>query len=47
MGVTQLDIISPKWSVLTTTRWDTLQWNAEDLGTKIAKKGIKTALEGL
>ncbi|GJV23412.1 hypothetical protein Tco_1376107 [Tanacetum coccineum] len=47
MGVTQLDMTSPKWSVSTATRWDTLQGNAEDLGTKIAGIGIKTALEGL
>ncbi|GJY03509.1 putative ribonuclease H-like domain-containing protein [Tanacetum coccineum] len=40
-----LDMRSPKWSVLTATRWDTLQGNAEDLGTKIAETGIKTALE--
>ncbi|GKA15881.1 putative ribonuclease H-like domain-containing protein [Tanacetum coccineum] len=33
--------------VSTATRWDTLQGNAEDLGTKIAETGIKTALEGL
>ncbi|GJS83018.1 putative ribonuclease H-like domain-containing protein [Tanacetum coccineum] len=38
---------NPRWSVLTTTRWDTLQGNAEDLGTNIAGTGIKTALEGL
>ncbi|GJS88333.1 hypothetical protein Tco_0770969 [Tanacetum coccineum] len=47
MGVTQLDMTSPRWSVSTATRWDTLQGNAEDLGTKIAGTGIKTALEGL
>ncbi|GKD13998.1 hypothetical protein Tco_1198405 [Tanacetum coccineum] len=47
MGVTQLDMTSPRWSVLTATRWDTLQGNAEDLGTKIVGTGIKTALEGL
>ncbi|GJR19190.1 putative reverse transcriptase, RNA-dependent DNA polymerase [Tanacetum coccineum] len=34
-------------SVSTVTRWDTLQGNAEDLGTKIAETGIKTALEGI
>ncbi|GJU81879.1 hypothetical protein Tco_1284244 [Tanacetum coccineum] len=45
--VTQLDLTSPRWSVSTVTRRDTLQGNAEDLGTKIAGKGIKTALEGL
>ncbi|GJW95535.1 putative ribonuclease H-like domain-containing protein [Tanacetum coccineum] len=45
MGVTQLDMTSPKWSVSTATRWDTLQGNTEDLGTKIAKTGIKTTLE--
>ncbi|GJU98516.1 hypothetical protein Tco_1327787 [Tanacetum coccineum] len=38
---------SQRWSVSTATRWDTLQGNAEDLGTKIAGTGIKTALEGL
>ncbi|GJQ90679.1 hypothetical protein Tco_0001818 [Tanacetum coccineum] len=36
MGVTQLDMTSLRWSVSTVTRWDTLQGNAEDLGTKIA-----------
>ncbi|GJR10458.1 hypothetical protein Tco_0793110 [Tanacetum coccineum] len=46
MGVTQLDMTSPKWSASTATRWDTLQGNAEDLGTKIAGTGIKTTLEG-
>ncbi|GJU01039.1 hypothetical protein Tco_1111377 [Tanacetum coccineum] len=35
------------WSVSTSTRWDTLQGNAEDLGTKITGTGIKTALKGL
>ncbi|GKD34872.1 hypothetical protein Tco_1250381 [Tanacetum coccineum] len=47
MGVTQLDMTSPRWSVLTTIIWDTLQGNAEDLETKIAGTRIKTALEGL
>ncbi|GJT11595.1 putative ribonuclease H-like domain-containing protein [Tanacetum coccineum] len=47
MGVTQLDMTSPRWSVSTATRWDTFQGSAEDLGTKIAGTGIKTALEGL
>ncbi|GKB04723.1 hypothetical protein Tco_0832918 [Tanacetum coccineum] len=47
MRVTQLDMTSPRWSVSTATRWDTLQGNAKDLGTKIAGTGIKTALEGL
>ncbi|GJR35209.1 hypothetical protein Tco_1210893 [Tanacetum coccineum] len=47
MGVTQLDMTSLRWSVSTATRWDTLQGNAEDLGTKIAETGIKTTLEGL
>ncbi|GJX00530.1 hypothetical protein Tco_0184443 [Tanacetum coccineum] len=47
MGVTQLDMTSLRCSVSTATRWDTLQGNAEDLGTKIAETGIKTALEGL
>ncbi|GJZ94022.1 hypothetical protein Tco_0666225 [Tanacetum coccineum] len=47
MRVTQLDMTSPRWSVSTATIWDTLQGNAEDLGTKIAETGIKTALEGL
>ncbi|GJU43903.1 putative ribonuclease H-like domain-containing protein [Tanacetum coccineum] len=42
-----LSIRTKMWSVLTATRWDTLQGNAEDLGTKIAGTGIKTALEGL
>ncbi|GJY38522.1 hypothetical protein Tco_0424886 [Tanacetum coccineum] len=36
-----------RWSVSTSTRWDTLQGNAEDLGTKITGTGIKTALKGL
>ncbi|GKB82138.1 hypothetical protein Tco_0949033 [Tanacetum coccineum] len=47
MGVTQLDMTNPRWSVSTTTRWDTLHGNVEDLGTKIAKIGIKTTIEGL
>ncbi|GKD72731.1 hypothetical protein Tco_1331013 [Tanacetum coccineum] len=47
MGVTQLDMTSLRWSVSTATRWDILQGNTEDLGTKIAGTGIKTALEGL
>ncbi|GKC68644.1 hypothetical protein Tco_1101242, partial [Tanacetum coccineum] len=47
MGVTQLDMTSLRWSVSTATRWDTLQGNAEDIGTKIIGTGIKTALEGL
>ncbi|GKC01822.1 putative ribonuclease H-like domain-containing protein [Tanacetum coccineum] len=34
MGVTRLDMTSPRWSVSTATRWDTLQWNAKDLGSK-------------
>ncbi|GJT70155.1 putative ribonuclease H-like domain-containing protein [Tanacetum coccineum] len=38
-----------KWQLallsMRTKRWDTLQGNAEDLGTKIAGTGIKTALE--
>ncbi|GJX82540.1 putative ribonuclease H-like domain-containing protein [Tanacetum coccineum] len=38
---------SPRWSVSTITRWETLQGNADDLETKIAGIGIKTALEGL
>ncbi|GKE11577.1 hypothetical protein Tco_1415128 [Tanacetum coccineum] len=33
--------------VSTVTSWDTLQGSAEDLGTKIAGTGIKTAQEGL
>ncbi|GJW77323.1 hypothetical protein Tco_0139005 [Tanacetum coccineum] len=33
--------------VSTVTCWDTLQGSAEDLGTKIAGTGIKTAQEGL
>ncbi|GKF61057.1 hypothetical protein Tco_0181111, partial [Tanacetum coccineum] len=36
-----------RWSVSTATRWDTLQENVEDLGTKITEKGIKRTLEGL
>ncbi|GJR17987.1 putative ribonuclease H-like domain-containing protein [Tanacetum coccineum] len=40
-----------KWQLallsMRTRRWDTLQGNAEDLGTKIAGTRIKTALEGL
>ncbi|GKC98923.1 hypothetical protein Tco_1169198, partial [Tanacetum coccineum] len=47
MEVTHLDMTNPRWSVSTVTRWDTLQGNAEDLGTKIAEIGIKTALEEL
>ncbi|GJY18660.1 ribonuclease H-like domain-containing protein [Tanacetum coccineum] len=38
MGVTQLDMISPRWSVSTVTRWDTLQGNAEELRIKIASR---------
>ncbi|GJV97754.1 putative ribonuclease H-like domain-containing protein, partial [Tanacetum coccineum] len=34
-------------SVSTVTRWDTLQGNVEELGTKIAGTEIKIALEGL
>ncbi|GJU30396.1 hypothetical protein Tco_1173985 [Tanacetum coccineum] len=45
VDIVNLDMTSLKWSVLTTIRWDTLQGNAEDLGTKIAEIGIKTALE--
>ncbi|GJV41081.1 hypothetical protein Tco_1419521 [Tanacetum coccineum] len=37
---------SPRWSVSTATRWDTLQGNVEDLGTQIAGTGIKIALDG-
>ncbi|GKE47942.1 putative ribonuclease H-like domain-containing protein, partial [Tanacetum coccineum] len=44
MRVTRLDMTSPRWSVSTATRWDTLQGNAEDLETKLAGTGIKTAL---
>ncbi|GKF83519.1 hypothetical protein Tco_0245175, partial [Tanacetum coccineum] len=47
MGVTQLDMTSPRWSVSTATNWDTLQGSAEDLETKIAETGIKTAIERL
>ncbi|GJT11549.1 putative ribonuclease H-like domain-containing protein [Tanacetum coccineum] len=47
MGVTQLYMTSPRWSVSTATRWDILQGNTKVLGTKIAGTGIKTALEGL
>ncbi|GJZ48874.1 hypothetical protein Tco_0603064 [Tanacetum coccineum] len=47
MGVAQLDMTSLRWSISTATRWDTLQGNAEDLGTKIGETGIKTALEEL
>ncbi|GJV82070.1 hypothetical protein Tco_1517940 [Tanacetum coccineum] len=47
MGVTQLHMTSPRWSVSTATSWDTFQGNAEDLGSKIVGTGIKTALEGL
>ncbi|GJZ08885.1 hypothetical protein Tco_0543168 [Tanacetum coccineum] len=42
-----LSMRTRRWSVSTATRWDTLQGNAEDIGTKIAETGIKTALEGL
>ncbi|GKC47895.1 hypothetical protein Tco_1065617 [Tanacetum coccineum] len=38
---------SPRWSVSTATRWDTLEGNVDNLGTKIAETGIKTSLEGL
>ncbi|GKB42461.1 hypothetical protein Tco_0887403 [Tanacetum coccineum] len=44
---TQLDMTSLRWTVSTAHRWDTLQGNTEDLGTKITGTGIKTALEGL
>nr|GEW85648.1 ribonuclease H-like domain-containing protein [Tanacetum cinerariifolium] len=47
MGVTQLDMTSPRWSVSTATSWDTLQGSADSQGTKIVGTGIKTALEGL
>ncbi|GJY73701.1 putative ribonuclease H-like domain-containing protein [Tanacetum coccineum] len=47
MRLTQLDMTSPRWSVSTAIRWDTLQENEDDLGTKIVETGIKTALEGL
>ncbi|GJV29106.1 hypothetical protein Tco_1385554 [Tanacetum coccineum] len=47
MRVTQLNMTSPRWSVSIAIRWDTLQGNAKDLGTKIAETRIKTALEGL
>ncbi|GJY18758.1 ribonuclease H-like domain-containing protein [Tanacetum coccineum] len=43
---TQVSIASTQ-SVSTVTRWDTLQGNAEELGTKITETGIKTALGGL
>ncbi|GJT88562.1 hypothetical protein Tco_1070279 [Tanacetum coccineum] len=46
-----IEEIDLKWQLallsMRTRRWDTLQGNAEDLGTKITKTGIKTALEGL
>ncbi|GJV51538.1 hypothetical protein Tco_1447279 [Tanacetum coccineum] len=46
-----IEEIDLKWQLallsMRTRRWDTLQGNAEDLGTKIAETGIKTALEGL
>ncbi|GJS41620.1 putative ribonuclease H-like domain-containing protein [Tanacetum coccineum] len=43
----QLALLSMKTkSVSTATRWNTLQGNAEDLGTKIAGTGIKTSLQG-
>ncbi|GJR41682.1 ribonuclease H-like domain-containing protein [Tanacetum coccineum] len=46
-----LEEMDLKWQLallsMRTRRWDTLQGNAEDLGTKIAGTGIKTALEGL
>ncbi|GKF88900.1 hypothetical protein Tco_0262863, partial [Tanacetum coccineum] len=47
MEVTQLDMTNPRWSVSTVIRWDTLQGNREDLGTKIAETRIKTDLEEL
>nr|GEU96833.1 putative ribonuclease H-like domain-containing protein [Tanacetum cinerariifolium] len=37
MEVTQLALISLKWSVTTATRWDILQESVEGLGTKIAE----------
>ncbi|GJR08284.1 hypothetical protein Tco_0790936 [Tanacetum coccineum] len=44
-----LEEMDLKWQLallsMRTRRWDTLQGNAEDLGTKIAETGIKTALE--
>ncbi|GJY09783.1 hypothetical protein Tco_0377968 [Tanacetum coccineum] len=46
----QLALLSMKtrrWGVSTATSWDTLQGSAEDLETKTAETGIKTALEGL
>ncbi|GKG25157.1 hypothetical protein Tco_0395785, partial [Tanacetum coccineum] len=33
LAITQLDMTNPRWSVSTVTRWDTLQGNAEDIGT--------------
>ncbi|GJR36242.1 hypothetical protein Tco_1211926 [Tanacetum coccineum] len=42
-----LSMRTRRWSVSTVTRWDTLQGNVEDIGTKIAGIGIKTALKGL
>ncbi|GJY28980.1 hypothetical protein Tco_0404747 [Tanacetum coccineum] len=40
-----------KWQLallsMRTRRWDTLQGNVEDIETKIAGTGIKTALKGL
>nr|GEX38668.1 hypothetical protein [Tanacetum cinerariifolium] len=37
MGVTQLILIIPRWSVTTATRWDILQGSVEGLGTKIGE----------
>ncbi|GJY67388.1 ribonuclease H-like domain-containing protein [Tanacetum coccineum] len=46
-----LEEMDLKWQLallsMRTRSWDTLQGNAEDLGTKVAETGIKTALEGL
>nr|GEU60705.1 hypothetical protein [Tanacetum cinerariifolium] len=47
MEVTQLVLISLKWSVTTVTRWDIFQESVDCQETKIAGAGIKIALEGL
>ncbi|GKD05586.1 hypothetical protein Tco_1180560 [Tanacetum coccineum] len=46
-----LEEMDLKWQLallsMRTRSWDTLQGNVEDLGIKITRAGIKTALEGL
>nr|GEY93859.1 hypothetical protein [Tanacetum cinerariifolium] len=47
MEVTQLVLISLKWSVTTATRWDIFQESADSQETKTAGARIKIALERL